>query len=404
MLLLKVFVILTINAFFGESYVIYDPNHPPVITAINDSYVYVEYQKSFKNLNFSSVTEVELSQDLPGLETPHVLGIASMGVHETYLLGNTVYQPLPSDENIFIAKMDPCSGSTKLAQFHLTIKYTDNNVLKSAAKTDNGITIKNDNSVLYDFKYHPKKYWKDNLDNFICAETKSIIRLDYKQSDVPQVRSCIKKVEILTGEKIELKNGSNTVNDIQDFIKVQINEKCTFHDIDLAPCIVGDIIRANNDPWICVQDDGTLNITKTKWEQFEILTQEWERISDYTNLPYLDMDLTVKNYDSEKIWSVKYRVKMKYCNPENHIQALSSTHSNDNNLLTIGLSSVGGVFTLIILAVIIIARVRKNSDSIQNNRISKDVNPTYDCNDYEDYYVQSNIVETNEDYGAGGED
>ena len=58
--LLIIFIIASII----KAKVIINPDFPPIITAINDSYVYVEYKESFQNLNFSTVTKVELSKEL----------------------------------------------------------------------------------------------------------------------------------------------------------------------------------------------------------------------------------------------------------------------------------------------------------------------------------------------------
>ena len=376
-----------------QAKVVIDSKSPPVITAINDSYVYVDYKKSFKNLNSSRITKLELYQQWPGKNTPHYLGRASHEIESVLLVYKTLEQPLG---NQLMAKMDPCKGiiGTK-KDLHLKLTYYDD--------------AEAEGMLDYNFKYHPSLYWKKYSNNFLCSEGKKSIRLNNSNSDIFQVSSCIDTIKVAQGNRfMNLSEGLNKIDDFskKEKIWISINAHTAIDERQLIPCDIGDIIKDNIDKWICLAESGILNVIKTEWDNFQIRNPKFENEEELQlrSSVMVDVNLTLKYDDISR--AVLYRVPVQPCSASEEFESMklnkdrNSTALENIDSLYIVSASVGSALVVILIVMLILifyVKRRRDQKNISNNRISTDQNPNYGCN-YDENYMESQIVEDNEHY------
>ena len=221
----------------------------PEIQRINDTFVLVEYQDAFNNMDFSNIESVRLFQQTPFYKLLAVASITYEG-EPTFQAGGVLVQPLEEGQ-LLLAKMDPC----------IEYKYVHVSVDDGKGKP-----------ISTTLKFSPSMFISE-IGRWICYEDDMSVHLSLDSPENTALRSCADKVILY---RYILSEGINQDIKISEYRKnlITYEKDGTSYEIEvnMISCTQqrkGKILQ-NTENWICMEDKNTINIFKQKWDNFEI--------------------------------------------------------------------------------------------------------------------------------------
>ena len=150
-------VLLKLNSCTANNVIIVE-DFPPMISVINASYVFVDFQSSVKMADFSKVLSIEvLGRQGTGRE------ISMERLDETRI-----------DNKTILTKLKPCK------------EYQNLELLFESVGND---------STVYRFDYDPSSIIKKHIDDWICAEDEEHVKVSTQDSKIGQVKHCLKDLK-----------------------------------------------------------------------------------------------------------------------------------------------------------------------------------------------------------------